>query len=1129
MNISAPFIRRPVATTLLTVGVALCGAVAFMLLPVAPLPRIEVPAIFVSATLPGASPEVMASTVATPLERHLGAIADVDDMTSTSGVGTSNIQLTFGVDRDIDGAARDVQAAIVAAHADLPSSLTRNPSYRKINSALFPVMAIAMTSDVLTQGQIYDAADAVISQRLSQIQGVGGVNVNGSALPAVRVEINPQSLAKYGIGLQDVRAAISNANANAPKGSIESDQLHYQIYTNDNARDAGPYRNLIIANRNGAVVRLGDVAEVLDMQDGATENIRTYGLYNGRPAVFVTVFQQPGANVIEMIDAVKAALPELKNSIDPKIDLVVTFDRSVTIRASLRQVEETLLLAVAMVILVVYIFLNSYRAALIPALVVPVSLIGTFGAMYLLGYTLDNFSLMALTIATGFVVDDAIVVMENTTRHIEAGMPRMSAALLGAREVGFTVVSMSLSLIAVFIPFMFAGGIVGKIFREFTVTLSVSILISLIISLTTTPMMCSLLLERERDRKPSRLARAFDREFERLRRGYERTLDWALHHRGLMMLVLFATIGLNVYLYIVIPKGFFPQQDTGQLQGGIRGDASSSFQLMKRKLQEVAKIVQQDPAVNTVTGSVGAGGFGPGGGGAGASANLTIALKPLKERGISADQIIARLRPKLNQVQGVSSFLQAVQDIGGGGGRSANSQYQYTLLGDDLVELRTWSQKLRTALQDMPELTDVDTDLQPGGLEADLIVDRDTASRLGLTEIQIDNALGDAFAQAQVSNILNPYSPQQYHVVMEVAPQYWQNPEILKQLYISTSGGAVSGTQATQAVAGTVATASTSAKGSASSSSAAAVAQDTARNLASNSLANAGRGNTSTGSAVSVAAETVVPFAAFSHFMTSTTPVSVNHTGTSVSTAIAFNLPDNESLGTALKAIELKMSQIHVPVSIHGGTYGTARLFQQSNSNTPLMLVAALVAIYVVLGVLYESYSQPLTILSTLPSAGVGALLVLEATGTEFSLIAFLGILLLIGIVKKNAIMMVDFALEAERTEGMEPPAAIAHACSLRFRPIMMTTCAAIAGALPLAIAYGDGTEMRRPLGIAIVGGLIVSQLLTLYTTPVVYLYVHRLSKRRQQGRQSPPSARDRGGTTSGSPDGPYGPAEPAT
>jgi multidrug efflux pump len=1100
VNISAPFIKRPVATILLTAGVALCGAVAFMLLPVAPLPRIDVPAIFVSANLPGASPEVMASTVATPLERHLGAIADVDDMTSSNSVGTTNIQLTFGISRDVDGAARDVQAAISAAHADLPTSLTRPPTYFKLNSSAFPVMSIAMTSDVLTQGQIYDAADAVISQRLSQLPGVGGVSVNGSALPAVRVELNPLSLSQYGIGLQDVRAAISNSNANAPKGAIETDQLHYQIYTNDNARDAASYRNLIIANRNGATVRLSDVAQVIDMQDGATENIRTYGLYNGRPAVFVTVTPQPGANVIETIDAVKAELPLLKNQIDPKIDLIVNFDRSITIRASLRQVEQTLMIAIAMVILVVYIFLNSYRAALIPALVVPVSLIGTFGAMYLLGYTLDNFSLMALTVATGFVVDDAIVVMENATRHIEEGMTPMQAAFLSAQEVGFTVVSMSLSLVAVFLPFMVMGGILGRVFREFGMTLSVSIMISLIVSLTTTPMMCSLILRDERSRAPGRFGAAFERGFEKMRHNYVTSLEWALNHRRIMVTLLLTTIGLTFYLYYAIPKGFMPQQDTGQLQGGIRGDAASSFGFMKTRLQQVAKIIQNDAAVATVTGSYGGGrGFG-GGGGGGASANLTIALKPLKQRNVSADQVIARLRPQLAKVAGVGVFLQAVQDFGGGGGRQSNSQYQYTLLGDDLTELRTWSQKLRAALQDVPEITDVDTDLQPGGLQTDLIVDRDSASRLGLSEVQIDNALGDAFAQAQVSNILNPYSPQQYHVVMEVAPEFWQYPEILKSLYVSTSGGTASGTQLTQAVAGTTLLKT------ATAASASSVASDIARNLASNSLANSGRGNTSTGSAVSVAKETVVPFSAFSHFTIGTTPVTVNHTGTQVSTSIAYNLPEGVTIGTAMKAIEKKMADIHMPIGIQGGAYGTAKLFQQS-SPLPLLL-AAIAAIYVVLGVLYESYSQPWTILSTLPSAGVGALLFLIASGTEFSVIALLGILLLVGIVKKNAIMMVDFALEAERNLGMDPRQAIAHACSLRFRPIMMTTFAAIAGALPLAIATGDGTEMRRPLGIAIVGGLIVSQVLTLYTTPVVFLYVSRYWKHLKQGKYSRPPPR---------------------
>ena len=1082
MNISAPFIARPVATVLLTIGLALGGAASFNFLPVAPLPKIDVPAIFVSANLPGASPEVMAATVATPLERHLGAIADVDDMTSTSNVGSTNIQLTFGIDRDIDGAARDVQAAIEAAHADLPSALTSNPSYRKVNSSQFPVMTIALTSDILTQGQIYDAADAVLTQRLSQINDVGVVNINGSALPAVRVEINPLALSKYGIGLQDVAAAISNANANAPKGAIESQGQHYQIYTNDNARDAEQYRDLIIGTRNKGIIRLRDVAQILDMQDGATQNRRTYGIYNGKAAITVQVFQQPGANIIAVVDAVRKELPELKADIDPKIDMEVIQDRSITIRGSLHQVEETLVIAVLMVILVVYVFLNSFRAALIPAVVVPVSLMGTFSIMYMAGFSLDNFSLMALTIATGFVVDDAIVVMENVTRHIENGVKPMQASLLGAREVGFTVISMSLSLVAVFLPFQFLGGIIGRLFKEFTVTLSVAILISLVISLTTTPMMCARLLGRERHKKPNAFARGFESNFESMRRGYERTLGFALNHPLLTLLSLIATIVLNFYLYTAIPAGFFPQQDTGQLQGGMRADATASFAFIKGKLQQVTKVIQQDPAVVSIAGAVGGGGFG-----GNASAQFSVTLKPLADRKASADQVIARLRTKLQKIDGVIVFLQAVQDLGGGGGgRAANSEYQYTLLGDDLKDLRDWAQKLKVALQDVPEVADVDTDLQPGGLQTDLIVDRDAAARLGLNESIVDSALGNSFTQALTSTIYNPFSPQQYHVVMEVAPEYSQYPEVLNSLYISTAGGTISGTQATQAVAGT-----TVFKGVTTSAS--AVANDAARNLASNSLANAGRGNTSTGAAVSIAPETVVPFSAFSHFSTSTTPTSVNHTGTSISTSFSYNLPDGVALSIGQAAIERTMARIHMPISIHGSPYGTAQLFQQQSSGQPLILLAALLAIYVVLGMLYESFTQPLTIISTLPSAGLGALLALMLTNTELSLVAFLGIMLLIGIVKKNAIMMVDFALDAERNLGLVPRDAIARACSLRFRPIMMTTFAAIAGALPLALSTGDGTELRRPLGISIVGGLIVSQLLTLYTTPVVYLYVRRI------------------------------------
>ena len=1094
MNISAPFIARPVATILLTLGVAAAGAAAFALLPVASLPRIDLPAIFVFASFPGASPEVMASTIATPLERHLGAIADVNDMTSTSTVGSTNIQLTFGIDRDINGAARDVQAAIEAARLDLPTSLPSNPQYRQINTSQFPIMQLTLTSDVLTQGQIYDAADAVISQRLAQIKGVGGVNVNGSALPAVRVELNPLSLSKYGIGLQDVVAAISNANANSPKGFIDVKPQRYQIYTNDNARDAAAYRGLIIASRNGAVVRLSDVATVTDMQDGATQNIRTYGIYNGKAAITVQVLMQPGANMIDVVDRVRAYIPELKASIDPNIDLQVTSDRSVTIRGSLHQVEQTLLISVAMVILVVYIFLHSYRASIIPAVVVPVSLIGTFGAMYLLNFTLDNFSLMAVTVATGFVVDDAIVVMENAMRHIEGGMPRMRAALHGAREVGFTVVAMSLALCAVFIPFELIGGIIGQLFGEFFITLTVAILISLVLSLTTTPMLCSRLLPAlawVRKQEAARPARRhwFDRFFNALRREYELSLPWALRHPWSVIGLLFAVVFLSIFLIAIAPKGFFPQQDTGQLQGGLRADSFASFPLVKSKLQQVAKIIQDDPAVASVTGSVGGGSFWNGNG---VSASVNVTLKPRSERSASAQDVLERLRPQLARVTGVQTFLQSQQDIGGGGGgRSANAQYQYTLLGDNLTELRSWSNKLRIALQKVPELTDVDTDLQTGGLEADLVVDRDTAYRLGLTEAQIDGALGDAFAQSQVSTIYNPFSPQQYRVVMEVAPQFWQSPEVLKDLYLSTAGGPVSGTQLTQAVAGTTAFKSSNA----ASTSAASVAEDLARNQALNSLANAGRGNTSTGSAVSVSAETLVPFSAFSHFETGSTPVSVNHTGTSASTSIAFNLPEGVSLDRALAAIERTMNQIHVPTSIRGGTYGEALLFQQTTGRFPMMVVGALLAIYVVLGMLYESYSHPLIILSTLPSAWLGAVLALLLTGTDVNVVSILGMIMLTGIVMKNGIMMVDFARDAERTLGLDPRAAITRACSLRFRPIMMTTFAAIAGGLPLALAWGEGTEMRRPLGISIVGGLIVSQILTLYTTPVVYLAVQRLQR----------------------------------
>ena len=1062
MNLSAPFIRRPVATTLLTLGLALAGALAFLGLPVSPLPQVDYPTISVTASMPGASPETMAASVATPLERHLGQIADVSEMTSSSSTGSTRITLQFGLNRDIDGAAREVQAAINAARADLPTNLKSNPTYRKVNPADAPVLILALTSQTLSQGQLYDSAATVLQQKLSQVEGVGQVSIGGSSLPAVRVELNPQALFQYRIGLEDVRAAIASANANAPKGAIEDGDRRFQIYTNDQARKASEYRNLIIAYRNNAAVRLSDVAEVTD----SVEDLRNQGLSNGKPSVLVILNRAPGANIIETVDRVKALLPALRASIPADIDLTVANDRTTTIRASLADVEHTLLIAIALVIMVVFLFLRNARASLIPTVVVPVSLVGTFGAMYLLGYSLNNLSLMALTIATGFVVDDAIVVLENIARHVENGMSRTQAALRGAKEVGFTVLSMSVSLIAVFIPILLMGGIVGRLFREFAMTLSIAILVSMVISLTTTPMMCAALLRspRKAERPPGRVSRAARRFGAWVLRLYDRSLTAALDNSLLTMVVFLATAALSVHLFVTIPKGFFPQQDTGRLMGFIDADQSTSFQLMRQKLTRFVELVQSDPAVDTVVGYTG--------GGRTNSGFMSVSLKPLAERDASADQVIARLRGKLSQVAGANLYLQAVQDIRVGG-RQSNAQYQFTLQGDTLDELQTWAPKLAQALQQVPELTEVNSDQQQKGLAIGLTIDRDAARRLGLTPSQINNALYDAFGQRQVSTIYNPLN--QYRVIMEVAPQYRQTPESLKDIYISTSGGSVSGTQATSAIAG-------------------AENADTtgAANQRTNQIANTGRGSASTGAAVSTQASTVVPLSAFASVDLENTPLSVNHQGPFVATTISFNLAPGVALADAVAAIRHTMDSIGMPTTIQGSFQGTARVFQQSASDQPILIITALLAVYIVLGMLYESYIHPLTILSTLPSAGVGALLALMALNMELSIIALIGVILLIGIVKKNAIMMIDVALETERSEGLDPRTAIHRACLLRFRPIMMTTLAALLGALPLAIGMGEGAELRRPLGITIVGGLVVSQMLTLYTTPVTYLYLDR-------------------------------------
>ena len=1077
MNFTSIFVSRPIATILLTLGLALAGMMAFFLLPVAPLPNVDFPTISVTASMAGASPETMSTSVATPLERHLGTIADVTEMTSQSSVGSTRITLQFGIDRDIDGAARDVQAAISAARADLPAALRSNPTYRKMNPADMPIMILALSSKTLTPGQIYDAASNIIQQKMSQIDGIGDVQLSGSSLPAVRVELNPRALFKYGIGLEDVRAALSAANANSPKGAIEQDDRRYQLYVNDTASKADEYKNLVVAYRNDAAVRLSDIAQV---EDGV-ENIRNLGLADGVPAVLVMLSKQPGANVIQTADRIYALLPEMRAALPPSVKLDVVNDSTITIRQSVHDVEETLLLSTVFVLLVVFLFLRTVRAALVPAVAVPLSLIGTFGFMYLFGYSLDNFSLMALTIATGFVVDDAIVVLENVTRHIEAGKSRFEAALLGAKEVSFTVIAMSLSLIAVFVPILLMGGLVGRLFREFAVTLSLAILVSLVISLTTTPMMCAYLATTPDQERENRITRASRRVFEYVQTAYERSLRWALAVPGTIILILVIAIGINFYLWFAIPKGFFPQQDTGALMGRIRADQTISFQAMEQKFTQFVNIIKSDPNVEHVVGFTGGGGGR--GGGSTNSGFIYAQLKPLSERKLTTDQVVDNLRPKLDKVAGARLSLFGRQDVRAGG-RQGFAQFQYTIQADTLDELREWAPKITDALQNVPELEDVSSDQEDKGLEMQLHIDRAAAARLGINISQIDNTLYDAFGQRQVSTIYQDLN--QYHVVMEVAPEFWQSPETLKDIYVSTTGGAISGTQATGAVAGTTVLANTAAPTQAD------IASDAVRNQQLNALTNSAGGKASTGAALSTRQEVMVPLMNFVSYGPGATPLSVNHQGPFVATTFSFNLAQGKTIGDAVTAINRAMQQVHAPLSIHGTFAGTAKLFQQSVGNEPLLILAAIVCVYIVLGILYESYVHPITILSTLPSAGAGAIFALLLFRTEFSLIALIGVVLLIGIVKKNAIMMIDFALQAEREHGLDSREAIYQACIHRFRPIMMTTMAALCGALPLALSFGNGAELRQPLGISIVGGLLISQILTLYTTPVIYLYLDR-------------------------------------
>ena len=1015
MRLFALFIHRPVATTLLTIAIALAGALGFRLLPVAPLPQVDFTVIVISASLPGASPEIMASSVATPLERSLGRIAGVSEMTSTSSLGSTRIILVFDFDRDINGAARDVQAAINAAQSLLPTGMPSRPTYRKVNPSDAPIMILTLTSDIYNPGQLYDYASTQLAQKLSQIEGVGDVTVGGSSLPAVRVALNPQALFNQGVSLDAVREAIANANQRRPQGALEDRQQRWQLRTNDELKTASDYAPLVVHYSNGAAVKLADVASVRD----SVQDVRNAGMADGKPAVLLLVRKTPEANVIDTVDRIRAELPTLHETIPAAIDLQIAQDRSPTIRASLHEVEQSLTIAVVLVIMVVFVFLRSGRATLIPAAAVPVSLIGTFAAMYLCGFSLNNLSLMALTIATGFVVDDAIVVLENIARHVEAGMKPLQAALTGVREVGFTVLSMSLSLIAVFLPLLMIGGLIGRFFSEFAITLSVAIAISMVVSLTLTPMMCAYLLKPHRARSQPR-RRGAGRMLLAIQQGYGRSLGWVLNHARWVLLMLFGTIALTVWLFIQVPKTFMPEQDTGRLSGSISADQSISFQAMRQKLQDFMVIVKADPAVESVVGFTG--------GMRTNSGSMFISLKPLSERSENAQAVIARLRAKLAKEPGANLYLNAVQDLRAGG-RESNASYQYSLLSDDLAALREWEPKIRQAFSALPQLADVNSDQQDKGSEMALLYDRESMSRLGIDVSQANALLNNAFGQRQISTIYQPLN--QYKVVMEVDPRYTQDISALNQMFVINGDGKA------------------------------------------------------------------VPLSWFARWQPANAPLSVNHEGLSAASTISFNLPEGVSLSEASAAIDRTMIALGVPSSVRGSFAGTAQVFEQSQSSQLWLMLAAIAAVYIVLGILYESYVHPLTILSTLPSAGVGALLALTLFNTPFSLIALIGILLLIGIVKKNAIMMVDFALDAQRSGNLSARDAIFQACLLRFRPILMTTLAALFGALPLVLTSGDGAELRQPLGITIAGGLIMSQLLTLYTTPVVYLYMDKLRRRR--------------------------------